>query len=87
MDPYGLHELRRFSAGKPSRLVRDGAIEANDPPPDRPFEGQLVRATSGAEPSTGGNDRRRADNSQGDSYDPLKAFDAVLDGNTWFPIN
>src|ERR1700722_9990650 len=33
-DPYGIHELRYFTAdGKPSRLVRDGEGWSNDEPP------------------------------------------------------
>jgi len=87
VDPYGLHGQRWFSGGRPSRLVRDGHVEANDPPPDRPFDGRLVRATGGAEPSAGGDDLRRADENQGGAYDPRTAIDAVLDGSTWFPIN
>jgi hypothetical protein len=34
-DPYGLHELRYFTAdGKPSRLVRDGETWSKENPPD-----------------------------------------------------
>jgi hypothetical protein len=32
-DPFGLHELRYFSAGNPTKLVRDGNVEAYDEPP------------------------------------------------------
>jgi len=32
-DPFGRHEARYFSAGKPTKLVRDGGHESNDPPP------------------------------------------------------
>lgn len=85
-DPYGVHQHRWFSAGKPSGLVRDGGIEAKDRPPTEPFEGPLVRATSESAANSG-SDLKRTGDRQGDSYDPLKAFDAVLDGTTWFPIN
>jgi hypothetical protein len=85
-DPYGVHQHRWFSAGNPTSLVRDGGIETKDRPPDEPFDGPLVRATSESEANSG-SDLRRAGDRQGDAYDPLKAFDAVLDGNTWFPIN
>ncbi len=34
IDPYGLHEARWFSQGFPTALVRDGAVESQDPPPD-----------------------------------------------------
>jgi hypothetical protein len=32
-DPFGLHEARYFSAGRPTKLVRDGAVEYYDEPP------------------------------------------------------
>ena len=37
-DPFGLHEARYFSAGRPTKLVRDGRIESYDEPPSRPPE-------------------------------------------------
>jgi hypothetical protein len=35
-DPFGLHEQRYFSQGQPTKLVRDGGVEAYDPPPNQP---------------------------------------------------
>src|SRR5579859_3912643 len=36
-DPYGLHEARYFSGGRPTKLVRDGGVETYDEPPaERP---------------------------------------------------
>ncbi len=32
-DPFGLHEARYFSAGTPTKLVRDGRLESFDEPP------------------------------------------------------
>lgn len=32
-DPFGLHEERYFSAGQPTKLVRDGGTETYDEPP------------------------------------------------------
>ena len=32
-DPFGIHELRYFSQGQPTRLVKDGKVEAYDEPP------------------------------------------------------
>ncbi len=32
-DPFGAHEARYFSAGSPTRLVRDGGVESYDEPP------------------------------------------------------
>jgi hypothetical protein len=44
-DPYAVHEDRYFSAGKPTKLVRDAGREAYDPPPDLPLPaGELVPA-------------------------------------------
>ena len=37
-DPFGMHEARWFSNGIPTALVRDGADEAQDPPPGSAFE-------------------------------------------------
>ncbi len=34
-DPFGLHEFRYFSAGVPTRLVRDGTVESYDELPGR----------------------------------------------------
>jgi hypothetical protein len=44
-DPYAIHELRYFSAGLPTKLVRDGGRESYDPPPADPVpDGELVPA-------------------------------------------
>src|SRR5215475_7796582 len=32
-DPFRLHEARYFSAGRPTKLVRDGNVESYDDPP------------------------------------------------------
>jgi hypothetical protein len=32
-DPFGLHEMRYFSAGQATKLVRDGRLESYDEPP------------------------------------------------------
>jgi hypothetical protein len=36
-DPFHVHEDRYFSAGNPTKLVRDGSQESNDDPPDLPY--------------------------------------------------
>jgi hypothetical protein len=41
-DPYLAHEDRYFSAGQPTKLVRDGGIEDYDLPPDRPPKTEIV---------------------------------------------
>ena len=33
-DPYGRHEARWMSDGRPTKLVRDDGVEAYDDPPD-----------------------------------------------------
>jgi hypothetical protein len=33
-DPFGRHEARWLSFGKPTKLVRDGGLETYDEPPD-----------------------------------------------------
>ena len=59
-DPYLVHEDRWFSAGQPTKLVRDGRIENYDPPPDGPPKAELAEVRS-AQPGDG-SDLRRADN-------------------------
>ena len=43
-DPYGRHENRWFSDGRPTSLVWDGGVTSHDEPPAEPFEGELVEA-------------------------------------------
>jgi hypothetical protein len=43
-DPFGIHEDRWMSQGQPTKLVRDGAAESYDPPPDLPLPAELVPA-------------------------------------------
>jgi hypothetical protein len=45
-DPFGLHEMRYFSVGRPTKLVRDGRVEAYEEPPD---EWSAVGAATGAQ--------------------------------------
>jgi hypothetical protein len=40
-DPFGRREFRYFSAGNPTKLVRDGNVEAYDEPP-RPAQSDTV---------------------------------------------
>jgi hypothetical protein len=55
LDPYGVHELRWFSAGKPTALVRDAGVDGHDAPPPGPPPTQPVPAPEVAEaqPSEG----------------------------------
>jgi hypothetical protein len=43
-DPFGLHEQRYFSVGRPTKLVRDGWVEAYDEPPAREVPADGVAA-------------------------------------------
>jgi hypothetical protein len=36
LDPYGRHELRWFSDGRATALVKDNGVTAQDAPPDEP---------------------------------------------------
>jgi hypothetical protein len=75
-DPYGVHEDRYFSAGHPTKLVRDGDVEAYDPPPSGPPEKELVEASGNQ--AADGSDLLRADADEaGLPYDRKKAFWAV----------
>jgi hypothetical protein len=44
-DPSGLHEMRYFSAGQPTKLVRDGRLESYDEPPT---DGMAAWSTAGS---------------------------------------
>jgi hypothetical protein len=51
VDPYRRHELRWFSAGTPTALVRDNGVDGHDappagPPPTAPVEAPEVDAPS-----------------------------------------
>jgi hypothetical protein len=71
-DPYLIHEDRYFSAGQPTKLVRDGGVEDYDPPPAGPFKTELVAARHSLANSAG--DLRRVDDrSAGAVYDPSMA--------------
>jgi hypothetical protein len=64
-DPYGQHEDRYFSAGQPTKLVRDAGQESYQEPPAEPFDpAGLVRAASEADDAFDGSDLRRADEAE-----------------------
>lgn len=70
VDAYGFHEARWFSDGTPTALVRDGDVEALDPPPDIPITEPLE--PWGRDESAAGPGIRRVDDVERE-YDP-KAF-------------
>ncbi len=48
-DPFGLHERRYFSAGRPTKLVRDGQVETYDEPPSTEYDAAAVAAVAGGD--------------------------------------
>ena len=78
-DPFGRHEARWLSAGKPTKLVRDGDVEGYDDPPDETPTVIPVRIEDGREAANGGDLRRADDVEREPAYDPKKAARAVLD--------
>ena len=77
-DPYKVHTDRWFSYGEPTSLVRDGAIESDDPPPSTPFTGPLIEVET-VEPENGRDLRRADDPDAGQVSDPEEAVNAGLD--------
>jgi hypothetical protein len=78
-DPYGIHQDRWFSQGRPTKLVRDGTRESYDPAPGQPPpEGDLVPAGQRGEEARDGADLRRADDVGSDPYDPAAARQAAF---------
>ncbi len=69
VDPFGLHQHRWFSQGRPTALVRDGRAEAQDPPPDRPLPDRLVPAPVAQPPAQPSDDRLRAGDRDGHGGD------------------
>ena len=75
-DPFGRHEARWMSAGKPTKLVRDADSESYDEPPDeKPSHVPEPIITVGAPDSF-----RRADDAEGEYFDPQRALDAAQTG-------
>ena len=58
-DPFHRHEDRYFSDGHPTELVRDGAAETMDPPPDGPMPEAVTEVP--LPPAPEGEDLLRAD--------------------------
>jgi hypothetical protein len=78
-DPYLVHEDRYFSAGHPTKLVRDGGIDNYDPPPAGPPKVELVEVRR-TEPGDGSDLRRAGDPSAGPAIsDPRAFFWAAVD--------
>jgi hypothetical protein len=63
-DPYARHEARWLSDGKPTKLVRDGAIESFDEPPEGDPVAEPVRIEQEGPP--GDEEFVRAEDAWGD---------------------
>ena len=77
-DPYSRHEARWLSDGRPTKLVRDGAVVAHDEPPDEPFSRnpELIEH----EPTRDATDLRRADDAERTgSFDQDAAYMRQMD--------
>jgi hypothetical protein len=81
-DPFAIHEDRWMSQVRPTKLVRDGGVEAYDPPPDLPLPAELVSAVSDSGEASGAP-------GEGDAGQPgysdrrarRAAFDAITGGS------
>jgi hypothetical protein len=77
-DPFHEHEDRYFSAGHPTKLVRDAGHESFDPPPDLPVPGPLVPAGAHATTTSGPAGTHRADDTDAAAYDRRTASDIAI---------
>ena len=77
-DPFGRHEARWMSDGKPTRLVRDQGVESYDEPPDEPPMHDPLPIDE--DPVGGGQDLARADDPEAkDQFDQQEAHRAAVD--------
>jgi hypothetical protein len=53
-DPFGVHQARYFSAGRPTKLVRDGDAESYDEPPSGPYPPRAAVIGAAAPAAPGG---------------------------------
>jgi len=77
-DPFGRHEVRWISDGKPTKLVRDGKVERYDDPPDEPTSRTPVTVE---EPNARApRDLKRADQAEAnEGLDEEKVIDTAFD--------
>ena len=76
-DPFAIHEDRWMSQGRPTKLVRDGGVEAYDPPPDLPLPTELVPCVSDS-----GEDSGAGEGGQEPGYSDRRARRAAFDAIT-----
>lgn len=83
VDPFGAHEARWFSDGRPTRLVRDADDTSFGSPPLVKWDGPLERLAD-ANDWDGGADPRRADDGLPTPDDDLPPVDPlVAEAWTW----
>lgn len=83
LDPFGVHEQRWISKGRPSDLVRDGEHEGKDVPPDRLPSVPFVAAP--VDGSLGWRDTLRADDADRQPNPDSGVYGVVaMDANTVF---
>jgi hypothetical protein len=74
-DPFGRHEARWISDGRPTALVRDSGVESHDPPPDE-STGREMERIPGTTPVEG-DDLKRSDDAADQIFDPGAMVDAA----------
>ena len=91
-DPWGHHEARWISLGKATDLVRDGDVEAHDPPPDTPPTATPALIPPEAPDQVGAADLERADDAEREFIDPAELRERLVDaaeetviGNIYVP--
>ena len=77
-DPFAIHEDRWMSQGRPTKLVRDGATESYDPPPDLPLPATLVPVDSGT--AAGSSGEAGQESGYGNRRARRAALDAISGG-------
>ena len=78
-DPWGHHKARWISLGKATDLVRDGDVEAHDPPPDTPPTITPALIPPEAPGQVGAGDLKRADDAERDVVDPRELREHLVD--------
>ena len=80
-DPFGRHEARWMSDGTPTKLVRDGDVEAYDDPPDE--EPSVTSTMVEEEQATDGSDLIRSGDAGAGGSLHERLADAGQFGATW----
>lgn len=86
-DPFGIHEDRWISDGRPTRLVRDAGVEASDEPPADRSPGELVPLPD--HESNSPDDMRRADDAEAGAPlndGAMRDRAAAMVNITWPPV-